>query len=83
MTTVSVSMRNAQEMSSVPVWIQRSTLTVKAGSSDRPTVKKATQERIATNTMMPDVMYSLALAPIELPARPAIRAPIRGRKTMA
>jgi hypothetical protein len=39
MTAVSVSMRNAQETSSAPVSIQRITLTVKAGSSDRATLK--------------------------------------------
>jgi hypothetical protein len=83
MTTVSVSMRNDQATSSVPDWMKRMTGTVNASPSPKPTVKKATHDRTAAITRNPEVMYSLALAPIEAPSRPAIRKPKSGRKTMA
>jgi len=56
---------------------------VKASVSPKPTLKKAIHDSTAAITRKPDVMYSLALAPIERPNRPAIRKPRSGRKTMA
>jgi hypothetical protein len=44
---------------------------------------KAIHDRTAAITRKPDVTYSLALAPMERPNRPATRNPISGRKTMA
>jgi hypothetical protein len=85
MTTVSVSMRSAQDASSPPDWIQRSTGTVNRAASPwpKPTVKKATHDSTAAITRKPEVMYSDALAPSDVPNRPTIRKPSRGRKTMA
>ena len=82
-TTVSVSMRNAQSTDSPPAWMKFRTGTVNASVSPKPTVKKATHDSTAEITRKPEVTYSDALAPIEPPNRPAIRKPRSGRKTMA
>ncbi|MNJ04816.1 hypothetical protein D3C73_1657510 [compost metagenome] len=47
------------------------------------TEKKTIHDRTATTIIRPVVTYSEALAPIDRPNRPAIRKPIRGRKTIA
>src|SRR5205085_9747520 len=49
----------------------------------KPTVKKAIHNSTTEITRKPEVMYSDALAPSELPNRPTIRKPSSGRKTMA
>ncbi len=83
MTTVSVSMRSAQATSSPPDWMKRSTGTVNASPSPKPTVKKASHDSAAAMMRKPEVIYSDAFAPIERPNRPAIRKPRSGRKTIA
>src|SRR4029077_14459330 len=67
-----------------PDWIQRKTSTlIGPWGSPSATVKKAIQESAAATIKKPLVTYSEALAPIERPKRPAINAPISGRKTIA
>src|SRR5688572_27027691 len=83
MTAVSVSTRKAHSTSKLPDWIQRSTETLIISSSPRATWKKTNQESAAVTSIRPLVTYSDALAPICVPRRPAIRKPIRGRKTIA
>ena len=83
MTTVSVSILSAQSACIVPESMKRSTGIVKVSTSPKPTVKKATHDSTAEITRKPDVMYSDALAPSELPNSPTIRKPRSGRKTMA
>src|SRR5262245_39454675 len=82
-TTVSVSMRNAQSTDTPPAWMKRSTGTVKGSLSLKATRKKAIHDSTAQTTRKPDVMYSQARAPICEPPRPAIRKPMSGRKTIA
>jgi hypothetical protein len=62
-TTVSVSMRNAQSTDSVPDENQLSTWTRSASLSPKPTVKNAIHERRAEMTRSPDVMTSAAREP--------------------
>ena len=47
------------------------------------TLKKAIHDSTAEITRKPEVMYSDALAPSDVPNRPTIRKPSSGRKTMA
>ena len=82
-TTVSVSMRNAQSATMLPEAMKVATCTVRGPASEKPTVISAIQDRTAATIRKPEVMYSLAAAPIERPPKPAISAPRSGRKTMA
>jgi hypothetical protein len=84
-TAVSVSTRSAQSTCiEPPDWIQRitATLIVSVGVAADVDEDDPGQAR-RTMIMKPVVTYSEALAPIEVAERPAIIAPISGRKTMA
>src|SRR5262245_11085617 len=85
MTEVSVSMRSDQETSIPPDWIQRrtSTLIGPSPSAGIATVKNTIQESTPATIIRPVVTYSEALAPMPRPNRPAMIAPIKGRKTIA
>src|SRR5918995_2907887 len=83
MTTVSVSIRSAQSACRLPDSMKRSTVVVKISVSLKPTLKKAHHDSNAQITRKPDVMYSDAFAPSDVPNRPTIRKPSSGRKTMA
>ena len=81
-TAVSVSMRKAQstrrsaEASQVATW-------TRVVPCPKPTWTKATQDSAAEISSSVVVTISEARAPISRPKRPAIRKPIRGRKTIA
>ena len=82
MTAVSVSMRSAQDTSSSPDVTQRSTGT-RSVSPPMPTCHKAIQDRTAAAPTNDVVMISQGRAPSTRPSRPAMSAPMAGRKTMA
>ena len=82
MTAVSVSMRSAQETSSSPDVTQRST-GMRSVSAPKPTCHSAIQDSTAPMPTNDVVMISHGRAPSTRPSRPAMSAPMAGRKTMA
>ena len=81
-TAVSVSMRNAQLMSSSPEVIQRS-ITTRAVSCSKPTRQNTIHDSTHETISRLVVTSSEPRAPITRPNRPAMRQPMAGRKTMA
>jgi hypothetical protein len=82
MTTVRVSTRNDQSISSAPEVRKRNTVTL-VSVSPKPTSKNAIHDSTAAMTRKPLVMVSHARAPIARPKKPAMMAPNSGRKTIA
>ena len=82
MTAVSVSMRSAQDTSSSPEVTQRST-GMRSVSPPKPTCHSAIQESTAAMPTNEVVRISQGRGPKTRPSRPAMSAPMAGRKTMA
>src|SRR5689334_21385571 len=82
MTPVSVSIRSAHDTSSCPEVTQRSTGTCTV-SAPKPICVNTTHDSTAEMPTNSVVMISLGRGPNARPSRPAISAPMMGRKTMA
>ena len=77
-----VSKRSAQLTSKLPDTIQRIT-SMSLGGPDKTTWTQAITASTAASNSAPVVAQRAARSPIQGPNRPAVRAPSRGRKTIA